>query len=208
MTRRSDMPGSRYKRNKSAPHTSYPHRQQSHPNGPTFPTRNLNGHRSGLRLKSGNLQLERVELSDELGPTVGTEQARQERPSSQEMPRTAEYSTPTGIPDTAEELWPGKKHSDRTLVQFFEDVWGRYIKIGLTLGHLKTRDRKLWKAIYNYRSTEGVEWPIKLPNERTKLSEIMHRLSVEGVQALTAKELVAVGRKLERDNLRPPQPSP
>jgi hypothetical protein len=116
------------------------------------------------------------------------------------VPGKKKTASPVSSPP--KELWPGRRATTEDVTDFFRRVWKRYLPHGLTLVHIREFDPKLYNSIRNYSSVSGKAWPedLVLPTERSRLSRAITRLHSEGANALSPKELLAVGRKLSRDS--------
>jgi hypothetical protein len=99
------------------------------------------------------------------------------------------------IPAKAPELWPGKWHTTEPLPVFFVRVWGKYLRAGLTLAHIKKLDSKFYNAINDHRQKK-LPWPeeFQLPHERNDLKKAIAEFERGNIAALTPKQIVAVGR--------------
>ena len=113
---------------------------------------------------------------------------------------TGKKKTPSPVVEQPKELWPGKRSATEDVTDFFRRVWKPYLAKGLTLIHIRDKDPKLYNAIRSYEVTTGEPWPadIALPTEKSRLSRAEERLRQEGPQALSPRELIAVGRRLAR----------
>jgi hypothetical protein len=105
------------------------------------------------------------------------------------------------IPDEAPSVWPGRREAKKrglSVVQFFEDVWAKYIPCGLTMTDIYRRDRGLYQEIYDYgKKRKGEEpWPerLKLPSERTGVAAARKLADSKGWEALSLKQKLALTR--------------
>jgi hypothetical protein len=114
-----------------------------------------------------------------------------------------------GIPLTAPALWPGKRHSPVSIDSFFRRWWSEYLPKGLTFADVRSLDPALGNSLKKHFQ-EGLPWPedLAFPNERKTLGWAVEQFRQGNVEALTAKQLIAVGRWLDRNKTASKTPKP
>ena len=97
-------------------------------------------------------------------------------------------------------LWLGKWKTSEPLPEFFRRVWGKYIRFGLTMADVRGHDKKLWTAIKNHQDL-NLPWPsdLNLPTQRDALATKVRQFREKGPQGLSSKDLLAVARRLQRE---------
>jgi hypothetical protein len=110
------------------------------------------------------------------------------------------------IPDKAPELYAADWSRTEQLPDFVRRVWGPYKDAGLTMTHIWRMDKKLYRAIVNYRA-QNLPWPDELtfPSQTQKLAAAVELFKAGKVDQLTPLQIMSVARKLQRDAERPPQ---
>jgi hypothetical protein len=118
---------------------------------------------------------------------AGTEKIRRSKP------------WPTALPKQAPELWPGKREAQETLPVFFRRVWGKYVRKGLRMSHLKDLDPGLAGSLRGHLDN-GLSWPddLRMATQRSELQEAVREFNKGNINKIEPKLLLGVVRKLQR----------
>jgi hypothetical protein len=118
--------------------------------------------------------------------------------AGQEKIKKKIIALPPGIPKTTPEPWLGKRNTDERLPDFFRRVWGKYLRKGLRMSHLKVLDPPLYGSLRGHIVCDQLPWPddLTVTTQRSQLHDWVRAFNAG--QKLKPEQMIAVGRFLAR----------
>jgi hypothetical protein len=117
-----------------------------------------------------------------------------------EIPVVAHLALPENAPST----WKDDKQPGETPPDFIKRVYGAWVGKGLTRAHIRTLDKPLWQALYNFLRTNEMPADVDLPTRAENTTRWVERLETAGAVDETLREAArlrsALYRRKDTDN--------